>query len=66
MHYKCIFYVFVRIESSIHIFSQLYCTNPLFYTILQNMMEIQAKEELLDLKAELEQGEKICRKTYLV
>ena len=30
------------------------------------MMEIQAKEELIDMKAEPEQGEKICRKTYLI
>ena len=30
------------------------------------MKEIQAKEELIDMKAKLEQGEKICRKTYRV
>ena len=30
------------------------------------MMEIQAKEELIDMTARPEQGEKICRKTYLV
>ena len=30
------------------------------------MMEIQVKEELIDMKAELDQGEKIYRKTYLV
>ena len=30
------------------------------------MMEIQAKEKLIEMKVEPEQGEKICRKRYLV
>ena len=66
MHYECIFHVLAQLECLIHILSQPYCTNPPFYNVLQNMMEIQAKEKLIEMKVEPKQGEKICRKRYLV
>ena len=54
MYSECISHVIAYLKYLIHTQIQPYYTNPSLYNILQDMMENQAKEELIEMKSELE------------